>query len=498
MGISWLIGSGPQPAEVMPSNSIGYVRVDFNPSGDQQLKAYNFLSNFPTVAEELGNEDDPLGKQLFEALQKDTEELGHVDYEEDVEPWLGDRLGVGMLPPSGDDGEPDAVIAVQVTDEGAAEEGFDKLFQNSEEKPSVAYLDGFALVHPDEGRAQALADSAAESNLASSENFGSDMDALGEDGIFSFWLDNRALLELGGSAEEMGVGAPGAPNMDALVENAGRLVGALRFEDRYVELAGMVVDAKQPVDMAGGGATSIAELPDSTIGAMAFSGGREGVLGGWDQALNQLGSTPEMQSMVEAWLQSAEQAGINLPDDLATLLGDSFAVAVDESALAGLAGMGDPAAGGQAGAGIGARIDTENPAEAEDVVRRLEEIVGQMAGMGQPELPPEYEDELPEQPQVPTLELATAQGDGVLGVAMEDGYAEQLTTAGALGDNDGFQVAVPDADSAQFAMYVDLATIIGAVGAGEDVADVEALQAIGISGNNADDGGTFTMRAVVK
>ena len=51
------------------------------------------------------DEDGDLRKEIFEELQEDGEFEG-VDYAQDVEPWLGQRVGVALLPGT-DGGEPE-------------------------------------------------------------------------------------------------------------------------------------------------------------------------------------------------------------------------------------------------------------------------------------------------------------------------------------------------------------------------------------------------------
>src|SRR5690606_8647097 len=106
------------------------------------------------------------------------------DFARDVEPWLGSRLGIALLPPvqGSKDGVP--VVAVQVTDEEAARAGIAKLMKD--EKYGLAFRDGYAIVTEQ----QADADKYAEGpTLAENAAFTGDTDALGEQGVLSFWMN---------------------------------------------------------------------------------------------------------------------------------------------------------------------------------------------------------------------------------------------------------------------------------------------------------------------
>lgn len=501
-GITWLRGGGPQPAEVLPGDAIGYMRFDQSPSGDQQLKAYNFIKNFPDLADEiLGEEGDPIFQQALESAQKDDECKG-VDYAEDVEPWLGDALGFAVLPTSGDE-EPKVAGAIEASNEEDSIAGMKKLVKacdGKENDAGYAYRDGFLIVANTQGEADDYA--ATEETLADNENFKSDMDALGEEGILSFWMDLGEVMKMSGAsaeeAEQMGV------DVNKIADGAGRLTGALRFDDRYVELTGSVSGADAVTEIEGG-TTKVAELPDSTVAALAFSGGREGFNSMYGELEKQL--PPEVLQQVEGQLAAFEQDfGLTLPEDLATLFGDQFALAVDETALDTLMGMGAMGLNGgdtfgraaldvengtvrhgivpmesplDAYPGIGIRIDAEEIDGVKDVVGKITEAVAAMSGT--------------------PIELPQASSDSTLTVATDQGYADKLLEAGALGEDETFQLAVPDADNAQSVFYINLQKIVSKVPAeakAEAGDSLDALGAFGVSGTTSEGGGSFTVRLV--
>ena len=122
---TWYFSSGPDAAEALPDSTIGYASINLDPSGDQKIEALKTLNKFPGFKAELKlDATDDIRKELFEELQKDGT-CTDVDYDDDIEPWLGDRMAVAAVD-LGED-EPTAVFVVQVSDKDKAEDGIHKL-----------------------------------------------------------------------------------------------------------------------------------------------------------------------------------------------------------------------------------------------------------------------------------------------------------------------------------------------------------------------------------
>ena len=122
---TWYFSSGPDAAEALPDSTIGYASINLDPSGDQKIEALKTLNKFPGFKDELKlDANDDIRKDLFEEIQKDGT-CADVDYDDDIEPWLGDRMAVAAVD-LGED-EPTAVFVVQVSDKDKAEDGLDKL-----------------------------------------------------------------------------------------------------------------------------------------------------------------------------------------------------------------------------------------------------------------------------------------------------------------------------------------------------------------------------------
>src|SRR5437588_12463548 len=78
-------------AALVPQDALAYVSVAVNPSDSQKSDIDGILSKFPKASKKTfdGLKEDLLSK----AVQK----LG-LNYQQDVKPWLGDELGIAILP----------------------------------------------------------------------------------------------------------------------------------------------------------------------------------------------------------------------------------------------------------------------------------------------------------------------------------------------------------------------------------------------------------------
>lgn len=453
--------SGTQPAEALPADAVAYLRVDLNPTGDQKLKAYNFLKKFPAVADKLGSENEDLRKQLFEMAKESDPELKKLDYAKDVEPWLGDRLGVATLPGAEGSSQGKSVLALEVKDQAAAEEGIKKLSDG--EDVGMAFVGNYAVLAESEKDAEKYAEAAQKEPLSGNEQFASDTESLGDPGFASFWVDGKAASQFAGPSAGMG----GVPEVQ------GRVVGALKFDDRFAEFSGSVRGG--PELPTKGAKSQVATLPDSTVAAFSMGGLGPMLQSAWPQiqkGVQSSGQGAEFDSFVR---MAEQQLQLKLPDDLAALLGDDTSIALDGEGLSeSLQSGGIP--------NLGVRF-TADVDKAQPVLDKVLGIAQQaMSQSGQ------------------SFQLGKAVGDGKLSVASTQEYADTLVKGGNLGSQEAFELAVPDPE-AQGALFVDIDKLeplfLGTMSA-EDKKNIEPLQAVGVSGGVGDDGnGTFTMRLVV-
>ncbi len=446
-----LSGGGTQPHEVLPGNAIAYVRLDLDPAANQKVALFSIARKF-TATKDSFSGDDPR-KAIFEALRKDAMDPTKIDYAKDVEPWLGDRIGVAVLAPANSGAAPGVAVAVQVKDEDAARTSIPKLFP-ARERTGIAFRDDYAILAETQAQADTYAKAAP---LSENATFAEDLDALGEPGLLSFWAN------LGEVAKASGVAAAGDPTILDSIKNA-RFAGALRFDNDYAELTGITRGADSGVT-SDPETVKIGQLPASTVGALSFSGLGEAFGKQWTKIQKAAESTPDGQSFTQALTQAQQSYGLVLPDDIVTLLGKSLTIAVDEQGLDGSM------------PNVGAVLTTD-PGKAQAVIGKLEKAA---ADSGTPS------------------PLVKVPGDGQLVVATSQDYATKLAAEGTLADSETFKLAVPDADNAAFASFVDLDKVekyyLQGM-QGDEKANLQVLRGVGLSGKYSGNEGSFTLRVL--
>lgn len=438
-----LTGGGKQPADVLPSSAIAYMRIDLNPSAAQKVGAFRLLDKLPDAKAAFTAEDPK--KAVFEWMKKDNADLKDIDYTNDIEPWLGDRIGGGLLPASGSGSEPVPIVAVEVKDEAKAEEGLKKLeaavapsveeakreveqavpgsavassgaLGGSDESVRI-YTDGYALIVPKDAEAQ-VREQLGAGRLAGNENFSGDMQALGEQGVASAWYDQAA------ATKALNTGSTPAI-MDELAQKAGRSAMSLRFAADYLELGSVSRGVQQPTVPT---VTGIRDLPGDTGGVYSFAGGEQLLKEYWPTIVSLINASGT--SAEQGIAQAEEALGVKLPDDLATLLGKQFDLIVAKQDFSTL-GEGTPVQ-------VAARLTTDT-AKAEQVVSQLQTKLAEM-------MPAEAQREVPRK----------VVGDHLI-VAADSGYLDKLASPqGKLSDNQGFQRTVPDIDKQAGVLFVDL------------------------------------------
>lgn len=473
-----LAGGGDQPADVIPSNAVGYVSLDLDPSAAQKIEAFKILNKFPAAEKELDvSSKDDIRKLVFTGMQ-DEGTCENLDYAKDIEPWIGDRVAMAGAPVGG---ETVPLMALQVSDEEAAATGVETLAKCGEagEDFGYAFLDGYVLISDSDKHAEALASAAEKTPLADDPDFQEWMDQVGDPGFVTAYVAPEGPKFL---FEEMGKGFTDSEGplvdegtmlppdlgteMNRTFEQFAKQyedfeggAAVIRFEDGAVEaeFAGKGLPAGV-ASLAQSGVAPISGLPASTGIALSV-----GLTEGWlEDAMSNMPGEAGMS--VEDMLREAEAvSGLSLPEDVETLLGDGFAVAVDGGAdWAKLIEAEDPTQ-----LPIGIRVEG-NPDEILPVVEKIQAKLGPEAEM-----------------------LVVESGDGVVVFGVNPEYTRSLLEQGSLGDDAAFQNVVPEADSANSVFYLNfdagdgwaesLADLIGD-GAPDVKANVAPLDALGVSG----------------
>lgn len=264
-----LSGGGTQPEDVLPASTVAYGRLDLDPSATQKIQAIRLLRSLPAFREGSGIDSDKV--DLREVLVEQM--FGNcVDFHKDVTPWLGKRLGFGVVD------QDSIVLALQVTDEPKARKGirqFDDCSKTSH--GGLAFLDGYALVTEKRSDASHFAREAATKPLAQAADFTKAMADLGDPGLASIWVSPQRAAAVPGLVSALGNGF-GIPRDELAkgLKKGGNFAIAIRADHSRLALHGQSSAKTTFVDDVAG--VSIGSLPKSAV-AVAGWATPDGALG---------------------------------------------------------------------------------------------------------------------------------------------------------------------------------------------------------------------------
>lgn len=458
-GVTYAVGAvgggGATPEEVIPASAFAFVKVDLDPSAGQKVGALRFARKFPDAKRQLGSSDDPR-EALFEALSEDGRVAG--DWRTDVQPWLGKRGAVAVLPGATAEADPVPVVVLAVTDAERARAGLRKV---SSGKAQCSISGDFAVCASDAASARAAVSAAGRSSLADDDTFGGDVSALGGEGVATAWVDlakaRSAVPALASALRDSAAGSMGAGLQAAQLK--GRYVTSLRFDGDDLELTGRVEGADAP---AISGTSGVGELPAGTVAAAGTAGAGELVAAAWKQLRTSLTATGGADQLDQQLRSVQQQLGITIPDDVQAALGDRAVVA-----YGGMA-QGTPQ--------VALRVSGDSGSVSKLVAAATK------AGGG-------------------SLTLASARAGTDTVVASTKAYADSVASGSGLGGDPVFAAAVPDAKDAQQVLYVNVAALLGQLrdtGRSASDANLEPLQAVGMSAGRDGSASTFTIRLTTR
>lgn len=408
-GLAWKIlgGGGPQPQDVMPASVTAFARVDADPSASQKIDLFRLSKKIPELRDLTGidDENDDPRKLALEPLIEDCD----VDWDDDIEPWLGDRLGIGF------EGSLDRIlIAVQVTDEQQAREKLDPVLDCLNMTPNgVAYSQGYAVIGTEQDYVDAAVEKAEDDPLADDDQFTDDMSKIGDDGVASVWVKPAAF------GDQFGL------DDNQAVQDLDSVAFALRATSSTIEIVGA---GDIGSDITRNDGPGLSQLPGDTVGTLGISHGIDYVHEHW---LDFTDALRTFNVYFDGPLRDLERAtGLRVPDDLVGVLGDQFRLAVGKGALE---------AAGKTRTPLGdlELLVTATGQDAHRAADRVSQAARQAAGKG--------------------LYVDTS-GDMTVLATNED-FADELASGDTLGDRKVFQAVMGSSDQMLNGVFVDLAEI---------------------------------------
>ena len=444
-----LASKGGQPDAWAPANSLFYAKVDLDPSASAKVAAWRFEQHFPN-APKIASADDLKDALLEAAFRSD----GKVDYNADIKPWLGDRVGLAVFSDAG--GKPRTVGIVAVKDAGKAKSSLAKI--NAKNPIGYSSQGSFVVI----GDSQAIVDDAVsaakKANITSNSDYAKDVAALKNDRIVTGWWNagatvkamapelpaqSRALLSSGVIA--------GLGNLDKL-----RMAFGVRVQPADVEVEARTFGTPATTAASHGTAgAALGNLPAGTVAGFAVADPK-GLL---QQQLASLQS-----GILGAGLQTQLQAlgaqlGIALPGDLENLLGSSLAIGLNSVPTTGVGK-----------ALLTVLTNPTDPAKGLHTAQVLAAAISAQTG----------------------LQLS-ASGHGAAVVITND----KAAAAGKLADEAGFGAALDGMPSnATLAGYVNLAALLAAQP--NMSVDTKPLQSIGFYQRSDGDAQALYLRLTVK
>ncbi len=450
-----LSGGGPQPEDALPASAFAFAKLDLDPPASQKLAVRTLARHFPdSPGDDLRELRDAAASELVEPLG--------LDFDTDVEPWLGDRYAVAGFVV---DDEMHPVAAVQVSDESAAREAIEK----ADVEGGVAFLRGYAVIAETQDIVDAAVRQARETPLGSDRGFARDIAELSGDQIAIGWADNEQLYDrvFSGVVTEL--------EMDATAHDpragiSGRSVVGLHATRRYVELESISVGADAGPAGTPADVSMLTALPTSTTAAVLLTNPAAlrassaaysafGAIGGAGLLGVGLGAFPVDDGSMSAVSDALEPLDQELETDLLPLLRGTTALVLG------------PLPGGASSRGDVSLMlvaDVAAPGNAEVPLLRVRDAL-RKAGL--------------------TADVAIR--GGRVYAATGSAYVEGLGDAGHLGDSELFRDAMGSmSGDVSIAAYVDIASI--ARTQPDFPRGLAPVQAVGLTSSR--DGSTSTVR----
>jgi hypothetical protein len=496
-------GGGPDPASAVPAKAPVYVEITVRPEGDLKDNALN-------VAGKLLATDDPEAelKKLLEDSGSSTD-TADVNYDEDLKPWLGQRVGFFVTELK--DSDVEGALVLQTTDTDKAKESLDREIREpaksgepapkvtesqyngetiavSDDDDAQAVVDDFALVGS-EGGVKAAIDTLKSDggDLAGSDQYKKATGALGneDESLGSLYVDIKAVVDQGVASGEFEKDQATALRQLSSATGFESVAAGLSVQENALRVdIASPVSKKQP-DL-GNPSEAVAGLPGDSWLALGIGDVQKVVEYQLDQlsTVTSLAGEGDVNTIIE---QLNRQLRINIREDLLSWMGEG-AIFVRGTNVADIGG-----------ALVVQTKDAAKAKEAIPTIQRLVRLFGQGEGVQVRPLTASGVDAgftvVTEQFPLP-VNVALA-GDKFIVAVTDTALQAAINPDETLGDNADFKAAT-DAlgDDIKPALYLGFKPIV-ALAEGFGVQDspeykqakptLDALRALAAGGNSEDD-----------
>jgi hypothetical protein len=200
-------GSGTDPATVAPPQAPIFIDFTVRPEGETK-------QNLDALAKEIAGIDN-LGDLIVTELENSASEDGEeLDFEKEIEPWLGDQGGLFLQDYEDSDFEGYGA-AVQTTDESAARDFVNKQveagdeessdgsyhgvdFKVQEDETTIGVFEGLVVFAEDEAIFKTMVDASEGESLGGEETYTSVVSEIPDDSAANVYVDIGTLIEESG------------------------------------------------------------------------------------------------------------------------------------------------------------------------------------------------------------------------------------------------------------------------------------------------------------
>jgi Protein of unknown function (DUF3352) len=326
-------GSGTDPASVALPGAPVFIDFTVQPEGEAS-------ENLDALAKQIAGIDD-LGELIVTELENSASEDGEeLDFEKEIEPWLGERGGLFLQEYEDSDFEGYGA-AVQTTDEDAAREFVDKQIENGDEEATdgsyegvdfkvqedettIGVFDGLVVFAEDEAIFKSMVDASGGESLGGESSYTDAVANVPDDSVADVFVDVGGLIEESGgqidSETEVFLDTLGLEPKEATA------VASLVPGSNQVEID-LSTDLSGDNPPSGDASELLGSLPGTSVAAFASADFGKRFEEGIDQidAEGIPGQVPPNQLK-----KTLKQAGIDL-ESIASSLGDAGAYVTGNS-----------------------------------------------------------------------------------------------------------------------------------------------------------------------
>jgi hypothetical protein len=316
-------GGDDDPAAVVPATAPLYAEATVRPEGKVRTDAEAALRKILKT-------DDP-GAKIAKALRDASKDEGDLSFKEDIEPWLGDKIGVAVTSLRSND-DADYVLVIASKDDGKADDALGKekgtvkrsykdvdYRYKAKDKTAAAVVDHRVVIGTENGLKSAI-DASKGDSLAEGNGLRGVRAKVAQDRIGLFYLDFQGLFRT------IAQSAGSDPQVGALLQSVAgaapkTLGAALQAQADQLRVDAVSIGTPKSATTGASGADVLAALPaDSWVGLGVANLGQT-----LDRVVETIAGAGGLTGVgVNSVLrQFQQQTGLDLRKDVLSWMGDA-------------------------------------------------------------------------------------------------------------------------------------------------------------------------------